>query len=183
MKILIVIIIICIIYKLYIFIYKKFGKKPNPIYLTIFFIIIIIGFLVHNECELKQLKYYFEELSAVHIFIKDDASNEQIEELEKELEKMPYFKEVNFVPEENVYYEEINYTHHIPSKFSTKCYYIYNIHKFDEYTYFKEIENVLKKYDIIENISSSGVMLLYNHGGLKEIKNYIKKVEKIENKK
>ena len=93
---------------------------------------------------------------------------------------MPYFRTVDFESKEEIFdgYGDIE---NFRDGIKMECYYIEDSNgKFDEFAYFRNIENELNKYDCVESFGSFSLLDLYRAGGMKEVNSFKEKVKKIE---
>lgn len=172
----------------------------------IFFIIILVLFIagnilffnalgndkndLKNTDDLVKLKEYFEEYSIVQIFLKDNSTIKQDDELLNKLKDLKYFKEVKYLSKVDSYNELKDRLgndvgsielYAVSNKIKASCYYLDDISLLDEKSYFEKIKNEIKAIDtdnIIDNISTAGIIDIYNYGGMEAVNEYIEKVNK-----
>lgn len=173
-------IFICFILKILFRINKKINtKNVHYVFITLFVILVIFSVL-NNIKKNIEIKKVFEESAWVKVSLKPETTQDDINKLSKELEEMPYFKSVVFVPKEEIYsgYGDINL---IKDGIKMECYYIKdNSGNFDEFAYFRMMEKELKKYECVESVSTFSLLDLYSLGGMKRVNKYRDKVKSIE---
>ena len=138
-----------------------------------------------NTNELDKLKQYFEEYSSIQIFLKNDSTIKQDDELLNKLKNLQYLKDVEYLSRIDSYNELKNRfgdeigsidQYAVPNKIKATCYYLDDISLLDENGYFEKIKNEIKELDtdnIIDNISTSGIIEIYNSEGMEAVENYI----------
>ena len=70
----------------------------------------------------------------------------------------------------------------VPNKIKASCYYLDDINSLDEKGYFDKIKNEIKAIDtdnIIENITTAGIIEIYNSEGMEAVEDYIEKCNSI----
>ncbi len=173
-------IFICLILKIIFKLNKNINTK-NVHYVFFIVIVILVFFIVFNNIrENIEIKKVFEESAWVKVSLKPETTQEEINNLIKEIEKMPYFRTVKFESKEDIFdgYGDIdNYRDGI----KMECYCLKdNNGKFDDFAYFKNIEKELKKYDCIESVGNHSLLDLYKAGGMNRVNKFKEKVKKIE---
>lgn len=135
--------------------------------------------------DLDKLKQYFEEYSSIQIFLKNDSTIKQDDELLNKLKNLQYLKDVEYLSRIDSYNELKNRfgdeigsidQYAVPNKIKATCYYLDDISLLDENGYFEKIKNEIKELDtdnIIDNISTSGIIEIYNSEGMEAVENYI----------
>ena len=135
--------------------------------------------------DLDKLKQYFEEYSSIQIFLKNDSTIKQDDELLNKLKNLQYLKDVEYLSRIDSYNELKNRfgdeigsidQYAVPNKIKATCYYLDDISLLDENGYFENIKNEIKELDtdnIIDNISTSGIIEIYNSEGMEAVENYI----------
>lgn len=173
-------IFICFILKIFCKIYQKTNSK-KVLYIIAIIIIIFIIFSIFNKIrEKSEIKELFEESAWVKVHLKLETTQEETDILTKEIEKMPYFKTIDFVPKEEIFagYGDIDL---LKDGIKMECYYITdNNGNFDEFAYFKNIENEFKKYDCVDSVTYGSLLDLYSLGGMRRVNEYREKVKRIE---
>lgn len=142
--------------------------------------------------ELKKLKELFEEYSLVKVYIKKDASTEDVEELCEKIKEMKYFIRVDLFTSEDAYQQLLkrfegknDVTNNLDkSNFQdsilASCHYLDDISLLDEDGYFEKIKadiNQIDKKGIISNIVTAGIINIYNEGGMDAVNEYVYKVK------
>ena len=181
--------------------------KKKYIIITIVFIILIIGivflcrnsnkeqFITENQAkqeELKKLKELFEKYAVVKVYLKDEATTEDIKKLSEQIKEMPYFKSANIVTSSDAYQkfteqleknsEIYNYINEYSFQNSiwVECYYLDDIILLDEDGYFEKIKTDINKIDdnkIINYIVTAGIINIYNEGGMDAVNEYVYKMK------
>ena len=141
--------------------------------------------------DLDKLKQYFEEYSTIQIFLKSNSTIKQNDELLNRLKELQYLKDVEYLSRIDSYNELKNRfgneigsvdQYAIPNKIKATCYYLDDISLLDENGYFEKIKNEIKKIDadnIIDNITTSGIIEIYNSEGMDAVEKYIEKCNSI----
>ena len=144
--------------------------------------------------DLDKLKKYFEEYSAIQIFLKSNVTIEQTNEFANKLNSLKYLKDIKVISKEDSYNElKIRIgdsvgsieQFSVPNKIRSKFYYFDDISLLDENTYFDKIKNAIIEVDtnnIIENIVTAGIIEIYNKEGMEGVEEYVEKNSYIDNK-
>ena len=147
-----------------------------------------------NTNELDKLKQYFEDYSGVQIFLKSNATLEQANELADKLKNSKYLHDVKVLSKEDSYNELKNRIGEavgsieqfaVPNKIRAKCYYLDDISLLDENGYFEKVKNEIIGLDaenIIDNITTAGILEIYTKEGMQAVEEYIEKSNYIDNK-